>query len=272
MDTFLEIERAGDLVVDREIDIFFGETSFDFSEVREGDLDIDLRFSAATDFNCGGDLRTVKILLNCFGDLDNDFDLFLGLSWEAELELDADLERLTFAAFSIDFDRDLDFAFFSGLRDLDCANLCIKPVAKGGGDSVGDLSIAAASALVKGNAGEGDLLVGGDVAIPITFSDDEDLATGSCTGPMIIFCPCFGSSSGNAMSKTFSSFLSSFTFTGLITFFPSVSLALAARPVCSCFRVLISFCRSSSSCFGSSSTTSASSSLDDLKLTRGAMV
>lgn len=282
-DIFLETERAGDLVVDREIDMFFGETSLDFSEFREGDLETDFRFEA--DLICSGDLAFGEILFACLGDFE--IDLFRGLSIDTELELDleppsldADLERLILAIFSkdlhLDFDRDLDLdgergtaIFFVKLLDLDLADIWRKLIINSGGDSVGDLSLVVASALVKGKAGEGDLLVVGDTMVVI-FSGDAELDL-SCVGP-IILCPGLGSSSGNAMSKTFSPFFSILTLTGLITFLPKVSLAFAAKPVCSCFKVFNSFCLSSSSCFGSSSAISPSSSLEDRRLTLGAMV
>lgn len=93
----------------------------------------------------------------------------------------------------------------------------------------------------------------------------------SRTGPAM-FCTIFGGSIGKAISSTLSSFFSTFTFTGLITFFPMDSLALAARPLCRRFSVCSSFNRSSSSGFGSSSAMSVSSSLEERSLTLGVIV
>lgn len=87
-----------------------------------------------------------------------------------------------------------------------------------------------------------------------------------------MFCTIFGGSFGNAISSTLSSFFSNFTFTGLITFFPRLSLAFAANPLCKRFRVCSSFIFSSSSGFGSSSAMSVSSSLEDRSLTLGVIV
>lgn len=144
---------------------------------------------------------------------------------------------------------------------------------KGGGDSLGDLILIAASSRVNGNAGEGDRLETGDCTTgskctgEINFSleeEEEEELVGSSI--------CFGGSTGNAMSKIDSSFFSNLTLTGLITFFPNVSLALAANPHCKRFNVFNSLIFSSSSCLGSSSTISPSSSLEDLKLTRGVII
>lgn len=90
----------------------------------------------------------------------------------------------------------------------------------------------------------------------------------------------FGGSFGRAISNTLSSRLSILIFTGVITFFSSVSRAFAANPLCNRFKVfssIILVLSSSSSCCCccclpgcSSSARSASSSLDDLRLTLGA--
>lgn len=93
----------------------------------------------------------------------------------------------------------------------------------------------------------------------------------------------FGGSFGRAISNTLSSRLSILIFTGVITFFSSVSRAFAAKPLCNRFKVfssIILVLSSSSSCCCccccclpgcSSSANSASSSLDDLRLTLGAI-
>lgn len=161
-----------------------------------------------------------------------------------------------FRVFSVlDFAQPLDAVL--GERDF---SFIVGSARIGGGDSLGDLSLIAASSRVSGSAGDGDLL------------DTGDCTGGSAAGD---FCrsgvesASFGGFSGSAMSKTFSSRLSTFTFVGLITFLPRVSRALAARPLCNRFNVFNSRILSSSS-FGSSSAKSASSSLDDLRLTLGA--
>lgn len=137
---------------------------------------------------------------------------------------------------------------------------------KGGGDSLGDLIFIAASSRVNGNAGEGDRLETGDWMAAKCIGDfDLDFSLTST----IVFCTAFGGSFGNAMSNTLSSFFSTLIFAGLITFLPNDSLALAANPLCKRFKVFNSLILSSSSCFGSSSAMSASSSLEDRKLTRG---
>lgn len=137
---------------------------------------------------------------------------------------------------------------------------------KEGGDSLGDLIFIAASSRVNGNAGDGDLLDTGEWIAARCIGDfDLDFSFAGT----IVFCTAFGGSFGNAMSNILSSFFSTLIFTGLITFLPNVSLALAASPLCKRFRVFNSLIRSSSSCFGSSSAISASSSLEDRKLTRG---
>lgn len=144
----------------------------------------------------------------------------------------------------------------------------------GGGDSLGDLILIAASSRVRGRAGEGDLLDTGDWMTGkacITGSFDPDL---SRIGTVEFCAMVFGGSFGRAISNT-SSRLSILIFVGLITFFSSVSRAFAAKPLCSRFNVFSSILlSSSSSCccclLGSSSARSASSSLDDLRLTLGA--
>lgn len=146
-----------------------------------------------------------------------------------------------------------------------------------GGDSLGDLILIAASSRVSGSAGEGDLLDTGDCTVgrvcAIGSFDTDLLRIGVATFCMTIF----GGSFGRAISNTLSSRLSILLFVGLITFFSNVSRAFAASPLCSLFKVFSSIIRRSSSsssrcCFpGSSSTArSASSSLDDLRLTLGA--
>lgn len=139
---------------------------------------------------------------------------------------------------------------------------------RGGGDSLGDRILIAASSRVNGNAGEGDRLETGDCTGSkrtgeINFSLEEEFVGSSVS---------FGGSTGNAISKTDSSFFSNLTFIGLITFFPNVSLAFAANPLCKRFNVFNSLIFSSSSCLGSSSAISPSSSLEDLKLTRGVII
>lgn len=157
----------------------------------------------------------------------------------------------------------------------------------GGGDSLGDLILIAASSRVRGNAGDGDLLDTGDRT---TVCKDETIDVTWCSLDSdrsrtddVMFIKfddaatrlLFGGSFGNAMSNTLlSSLLSTLIFAGVMTdFFSSVSRALAARPLCKRFNVFNSIIRSSSSCcccLDSSSARSASSSLDDLKLTLGA--
>lgn len=148
----------------------------------------------------------------------------------------------------------------------------------GGGDSLGDLILIAASSRVSGSAGEGDLLDIGDCTVgricAIGSFDTDLLRIGAATFCMTIF----GGSFGRAMSSTLSSRLSILIFAGLlITFFSNVSRAFAASPLCSLFKVFSSMIRRSSSssslcCLpgSSSAARSVSSSLDDLRLTLGA--
>lgn len=150
-----------------------------------------------------------------------------------------------------------------------CSSL-FKTCGNGGGDSLGDLIFIAASSRVNGNAGEGDLLDTGDWIAGRCDIGDFDLDF-SCTGP-IVFCTILGGSFGKAISNTLSSFLSILSFTGLITFFPRLSLAFAASPLCKRFNVCNSFIFSSSSTFCSSSARSVSSSLEDRSLTLGVIV
>lgn len=146
----------------------------------------------------------------------------------------------------------------------------------GGGDSLGDLILIAASSRVRGRAGEGDLLDTGDWMTGkacIIGSFDADL---SRIGRVEFCAMVFGGSFGKAIFNT-SSRLSILIFVGLITFFSNVSRAFAAKPLCNRFNVFnsIILLSSSSSCccclLGSSSARSASSSLDDLRLTLGAI-
>lgn len=100
----------------------------------------------------------------------------------------------------------------------------------------------------------------------------------SLIGAVTLWTTVLGGSLGRAISNTLSSpRLSCLIFVGLITFFSNVSRAFAARPLCNCFNVFSSMILLSSSSFcccllGSSSLRSASSSLDDLRLTLGVTV
>lgn len=90
-----------------------------------------------------------------------------------------------------------------------------------GGDSQGDRILIIASSRVKGNAGDGDLLETGD------FTGGRakgKIFSGKITG----ICFFKGSSFGSAISKIFS--VSILILIGLTTFFPSDSLAFAAKP------------------------------------------
>lgn len=136
----------------------------------------------------------------------------------------------------------------------------------------------AASSRVNGKAGDGDRLDTGDcmtasnrmgeIKVSLKDEDEDEELIGRWS--FVSFC----GSTGNAMSKTDnndSSFFSNLTLTGLSTFLPNVSLAFAANPLCKRFSVFNSLIFSSSSSLNSSSPISSSSSLEDLKLTRGAI-
>lgn len=120
----------------------------------------------------------------------------------------------------------------------------------GGGDSLGDLILIAASSRVRGNAGDGDLLETGEDRITVcrdetteviwcSLGSDRSLINGvtfiriDAAGTTLPF----GGSLGNAMSNTLpppllSSLLSILIFAGWMTdFFSSASRALAARPL-----------------------------------------
>lgn len=145
---------------------------------------------------------------------------------------------------------------------------------EGGEKSLGERFFISASARVSGRAGDGERLETGDLTTFAASIGDFERDFSSESRELIDLT-FLGGSLGKAMSKRLplSSRFSTLIFVGLITFFPKVSRALAARPVCKRFRVFISRCRSSSSsccCFGSSSIISASSSLDERRLTRGA--
>lgn len=165
-----------------------------------------------------------------------------------------------------DFERWFVLAVMLG----DLKSTLFKTGGNGGGDSLGDRIFIAASSLVNGKAGEGDLLDTGDWIAGKWDIGDFDLDF-SCTRP-IVFCTILGGSFGKAISNTLSSFFSTLIFTGLITFLPRVSLAFAANPLCNRFNVCISFIFSSSSAFGSSSAISVSSSLEERNLTLGVIV
>lgn len=147
-------------------------------------------------------------------------------------------------------------------------------------DKVDLVLICASYRVNKGDgAGDGERLESGDFTGDSDRECDRDLV-GSIVEATLrtVF---LGGSLGNAISRSAllssSRFSTSFILLGLVTFLPMVSRAFAARPDCKRFRVFISRCRSSSSlsscccCFDSISATLSisSSSLDDLRLTRG---